>query len=344
MNDTKPGMIGGLFLASCITLLTYANAEAQLLFLDTFEYSVERTSGASDPSGINNEFIHQGGWARAKAVNITGSSRGYLYTVENIPGHAGSFPGKNSNNVLSVESRPASMGGQTDFYLQFGDENAPRDTIPANVWFQFWIYSNRHDDPTNQNDQLSAYDGRFKFIYPCNGPYPCQQGQINWLNTLGHTTGEPHWSNQDNRELFMTTVDPYTNMINYHPAPEWNQYKIGQTDVSENISPNRWTLVKIHYDTSTTSGAYEAWMRPLGGQWVKVADWVDGQTPNFSWIIPSGSVGGHRVFRMPTTIDGPDSWVYLDDFAMSTTEASLPVYDDMPTLAPPFPPVNLRAE
>lgn len=81
-------------------------------------------------------------------------------------------------------------------------------------------------------------------------------------------------------------------------------------------------------------------MKPLGGRWMKVAEWIDGQTPNFSWIIPTQNVGGHRVFRMPTTIEGADSWIYMDDFAMATTEDSLPVYDGE-IVAPPSPPVDL---
>lgn len=325
--------------AASVTLLANTHAQAELIFFDDFEYAVERNA-LSDPTGINNAFTNQGGWNRAKAVNITGSARGYLYTVTQIPGYRGTLPGRNSTRALAIESRPVAMGGQTDFYLQFGDETAPLNTVPGDVWFQFWVYSNRYDDPTNQNDQLSTYDNRFKFIYPCRGPYPCQQNQINWLNTMGFSTGEPYWSNENNTELFITTVDPYNTMIDYQLAPDWDQYKIGHTDVSENIAPNRWTLVKIHYDTSTTRGAFEAWMKPLGGQWVKVAEWIDGQTPNFSWAIPEQNVGGHRVFRMPTTVDNADSWIYMDDFAMATTEESLPVYDGE-VIAPPSPPVDL---
>ena len=296
-----------------------------LLFFDSFEYSVSRNN-AADPSGTNNPFTAQGGWTRVKSENTTGSHNGYIYTTSTIPGYNGPFPGTNSNSVLAVESLPASMGSQTDFYLQYGDENAAANTVPGNVWFQFWIYSNNYDDPMNQNDQISQFDGRLKFIYPCNGPYPCQQGNISWLNCLGMTTGEPFWANEDSTELFMTTVDPYDLYIDYRAAPDWNRFKLGQTDVSENITPNRWTLVKIHYDTSSTSGVFEAWMKPIGGSWTKVSEWIDGQTPDFSWNIPVQDIGGHRVFRMPTTVDDFDSWLYLDDFAMATSESDLPVY------------------
>ncbi|MEW8027766.1 MAG: PKD domain-containing protein [Candidatus Thiodiazotropha sp.] len=292
-------------------------------FFDDFEYSIERDS-SSDPSGENNAFVTQGGWSHVKAVNITGSHNGFLYTVDEIPGYSGSFPGNDSNRVLAIEARPASMGSQTDFYLQFGDENLPAGSVPADVWFQFWIYPNYYDDPTDTDDQLSAYDGRFKFIYPCKGGYPCAQENLAWLYSLGHTTGEPYWANTDNRELYMTTTD--LRYADYQLAPDYNQFKLGQTDVSENITPNRWTLVKIHIDTSTTSASYEGWVKPFGGSWVKVAEWIDGVTPDFSWNIPAGDVGGHRVFRIPTTMDDFDSWIYLDDFAMTASEADLPVY------------------
>ncbi|MCK4816889.1 hypothetical protein KA005_14055, partial [bacterium] len=88
-------------------------------------------------------------------------------------------------------------------------------------------------------------------------------------------------------------------------------------------------LVKVHLDTSTSSGRFESWLKPLGGDWVKVVDWVDGQN-GLSWTV--ASPGGHRVFRMPTTIgratrtDLYDSWMYLDDFTMANSESDLPVY------------------
>ena len=292
-------------------------------FYDSFEYSVARNG---DPSTAYDTFVNQGGWEHVKGENMPNNSgKGYLYTVTQIPGYNGTFPGRNSNSVLAMESLPDSLGFQTDYYLQFGNGQVA-NAVPGDIWFQFWIYPNRYDDPTNQNDQMSIFENRFKFIYPCDGGYPCQDGNIKWLNTLGFTTGEPFWANTDNTELFITTMDPYATEINYDLAPPYDAHKIGQTDVSENITPNRWTLVKIHYDTSTTSGTFEAWLKPMGGSWVKVAEWIDGVTPNFSWDVPAGEVGGHRMFRMPTTVDDHDSWIYMDDFAMATTEADLPVY------------------
>jgi hypothetical protein len=69
---------------------------------------------------------------------------------------------------------------------------------------------------------------------------------------------------------------------------------------------------------------------------VKVAEWIDGVTPDFSWKIPADKVGGYKTFRIPTTLghfgekakDNKDSWIYLDDFAMASSEDLLPKYPD----------------
>ena len=147
---------------------------------------------------------------------------------------------------------------------------------------------------------------------------------------MGHTTGEPYWANTDFQKLFMTSLEPYNVSAVYERAKIWNQFKLGQTDVSEHLESNRWTLVKIHYDTSgkhNSQGIYEAWLKPMDGSWTKVADWKGGMTPDFSWPLDkAGGYGGHGMFRMPTTVDKFDSWIYLDDFAMASSEEGLPRY------------------
>ena len=74
----------------------------------------------------------------------------------------------------------------------------------------------------------------------------------------------------------------------------------------------------------------------MGGGWTKVVEWIDGVTPVFTWTVSAAHVGGHRAFRMPTTMgrasgSGYDSWYYMDDFAMAISEAALPQYSDAPT-------------
>ena len=70
---------------------------------------------------------------------------------------------------------------------------------------------------------------------------------------------------------------------------------------------------------------------------------IGGRTPGFTWDIPSASVGGHRVLRMPTTVDH-DYRMYINDFVMATTESDLPVYGTSGTNPIPAPqaPTSVR--
>jgi hypothetical protein len=314
---------------------TNSNSSSVPIFLDDFEYIVKRDVNDGG------EKFKSNGWFYVKAINATKNAKGkgYLYTTDRIPGFKGKFPGKDSRRVLAMEALPTSEGGQTDFYLQYGSTRGPVNTIPANVWFQFWIYPNYYDDPDDKEDQLSGFTNRNKFIYPCgvpsakNGDYPCKTYEQNWMVLLGGVSASPFWSklNDPSSDLFVKAQQ--LDHVKYTGGKPWNAFKIGQTDLAERIVANRWTLVKLHFDTSTTSGKWEAWLKPLGKDWVKVAEWIDGVTPSFNWKIPSESVGGHRVFRMPTTVNNGnnktgsyDSWVYLDDFVMAGSEQALPVY------------------
>jgi hypothetical protein len=116
---------------------------------------------------------------------------------------------------------------------------------------------------------------------------------------------------------------------------------VGSLNAAEWVKRNRWTLVKMHFNTTRTSGnSWEVWLRPYGGAWTKVSEWIGGRTPGFTWDIPSESVGGHRVLRMPTTVGTPtgqyyDYWMYMDDFVIATSEADLPVYPDVLLPRPP---------
>jgi hypothetical protein len=300
-----------------------------VMFYDNFDYVV----GRDDPSA-SDLFKNLGGWRWAKTQQSFGSGRGYLYTTDRIPGYSGTFPGRNSNRVLVMEARPATLGGQTDFYLQYGEIDFPADTIPANVWFQFWIYPNYYDDPNNQEDQLSQFSWKNKFIYPCDGSYPCSTNK--WLVEMGSNSNSPLRDEIGEGNFFTYLGDARVGSINNANDPNtWWRDRPGQTNTNEYIAMNRWNLVKIHLDTSQPSGnTYEMWIKPMGGQWSKVAEWIGNVTPGFTWDIPAEQVGGHRVFRMPTTMPGGvgtadlllDSWIYMDDFAMATSESELPVY------------------
>lgn len=314
-----------------------------LIFYDRFEYEVKRDELNPKPA-----FITEGKWSGVKSQNSSGRGCGWLYTTDRIPGYKGQFPGRDSKRVLGIEARPQTFKTQTDFYLQFGDPRGPANQVPGNVWFQFWLYINHYDDPEDKEDQLSGFERGDKWIYPSvDGGYPTWPV---WLLCIGRTSHvlledrqKTFWPEVPEHDLLWQVItgsrDENRNFCAYaeiKKAPTWDRFKLGQTSLDERMVANRWTLVKFHVDTSTASGKAEMWLRPLGGKWVKVMEWIDGVTPDFAWKIPEQKVGGYRVFRMPTTIgsfgerakDNRDSWIYMDDFAMAADEEALPKYPD----------------
>ena len=297
------------------------------MFFDGFEYSVDRSN-----ANALSIFQQSGGWNSGKTQQSSSGARGYLYTVDRVPGYDLAFPGGSSTRVLAMESLPGSLNGQTDFYLQYGngDSAAYDNAVPGNAWFQFWIYINYY------GDQLSRLDGGNKFFYPCNSSYPCHTGK--WLLSFGADGYLPTSQSlgiPSSGALFTNIAqlqDGAAQIDNTRYAYE-DRWKLGQANTTMHVSPNRWTLVKIHIDTSTSAGNYEMWMKPMGGQWTKVVEWLSGVTPGFNWTINPGFIGGHRVLRMPTTVGSGtperprwDSWVYIDDFAIARSEQGLPQY------------------
>ena len=328
-----------VFVCALFILISFSvNAKsviAELLFFDDFEYVVNRENSPL-PGMTNNAFVTQGGWRAAKAENISGRGQGYLSTATSIPGYSGSMPGTNSTYVLRMQT--LNVYGGSDFWLQYGGIVA--NTVPADVWFQFWIYINRHP----ASGEISAIENRHKFIYPA-GPdgWPAWP---KWLLSFSarsyNTTNAMPFGDPTTGEAFIVMRDMAgEGAPNYQPAYPDNHWKLGPNagEVSNaHIPQNEWYLVKIHMDTSdNSSGVMEVWLKTLGGEWRKTTEWIGGATPNFTW---SGfGAGGHYGFRMPTTIgwsnrsDG--AFYYMDDFAMAITEDSLPVYSYAVPIAPP---------
>jgi hypothetical protein len=316
------------FLVVAIALLLLENsARARVVFSDRFEYAVSR----SDTNAV--ELFKQNGWSHAKTQQSSKGAHGYLHTVTSIPGYSGPFPGTNSSRVLALEALPRTLQvgpiGQTDFYLQLGgNSSAYDDYIPGDVWFQFWIY------PQNSGSQLSTYGARNKFLYVCNTDYPCHSHL--WMLMSGSPTYNPDkmfpLGHPSRGEFFWTLRNAagVGSIKNSSGDPDASD-NISSPNPSEWMRQNRWTLVKMHMrTTSTTGNAFEAWLRPYGGSWVKVSEWIGGVTPGFTWNIPAEHVGGHRVLRMPTTVSDNDYMLYMDDFVMATAESDLPVYPDGP--------------
>jgi len=241
-----------------------------------------------------------------------------------------------------METLPESLQGQTDFYLQYGSRSGPPGQVPANVWFQFWIYINR------SNSQISNILGG-KFIYPSrDGVYPAtnrnsERGNCyHWLFTLGDWSKEPFGVQGSDGQGFFSNRPP---RADFRAASEYltNKDKLGPnlgnpTDFV--LEPNRWYLVKVHIDTSGKSplapagqGVFEVWMRGKDQPWRKTAEWLGGKTTNFTWPLLPRADEASKTFRMPTTVGGvtsrwADYWIYLDDFAMAALEGDLPVCGD----------------
>ena len=328
-----------LAIATVVAVFVFGSSttRARVVFFDGFEYAVNRTA----PDVV--QLFQSHGWSFAK-THPSGQANGYLSTVTSIPGYSGPFPGTNSSRVLLLEALPGSLGGQTDFYLQYGGSAQPANTIPGDVWIQFWMY------PQYYGNQLSRYGTRNKFLYVCNTDYPCHSHL--WMVSQGAQTYDrvnafPR-GNPSQGDFFWNTssASGVSQIINTR-GDEYTQDTMGQSNTTEWMRANRWTLVKMRFNTTRTSGnSWETWLRPMGGSWTKVADWVGG-TPGFTWNVPSESVGGHRVLRMPTTVGGVtsqlyDYWLYMDDFVLATTEADLPVYADAGTGTAPGAPTNVR--
>lgn len=312
------------FTQSCSTTPPPPPTGAGIVLRDNFDYVVSRTD-----LNAANVFVNQNvGWTHVKTQQNASGAHGYLYTTNTIPGFTGQFPG-GGPRVLAMEALPSQLGGQTDFYLGMGNGGLATfdNYIPGDVWIQFWIYVLR--DATHP----SSFGTRDKFLYPCNGDYGCHTHK--WMvmadsATYRGATEAAMWprGNPSLGEFFWVTrqSDGVSELINTTGDPD-QPGNIGPQSITEWVRPNRWTLVKMHFNTTRTTGnSWEVWLKPQGSTLVtKVAEWIGGVTPGFTWNIPAASVGGHRVMRMPSTVDH-DFWIYMDDFVIARTEAALPVY------------------
>ena len=269
------------------------------VFRDTFDYVVDRNVAGA-------EAIFQAhGWVGCKTQqDTTRHPNGYIYTVDAIPNQT-----PITGRALCLEALPTTLGGQTDFYLEGG-------ALPANVWFRFNLFIN------HVPGQESIMDEQ-KFIYACNGDYPCHD--YRWMLSLATNSADPLWQTVDGSQgdCFLNlsanptySADTVTNAASTNVGYEW---RMGQNNLTERVRPNRWQEITLHIDTSTNNGIYEAWIND-----VKVAEYISGQN-GFQWNIPAPS--GHAHFRMPTTVGrtsgGPDNWMYLQNFRIAESKGSL---------------------
>lgn len=311
-----------------------------VLFFDDFDYVVNRAAAANDADGPV-IFTTTGPWESYKDLRTSNpGAGGYLYTVDAIPGYSGVIPG-NSGRMLCVECLAESVAPysvppnirETDFYLQLGQEAGADGFIPADVWFQYWLYTS----DSAAVSQESRFDNGSKWLYPSRNAYPSTD--FSWLLSRSARSGEKGdgttWATVDT-----ATGDSYP--IVYSETADANPFgeapeHLGRNESLQVIPTNQFVLVKVHLNTSGLQGVFEEWQRPLGGNWTKTAEWVGGTGPgSFTWPLDASDNLGHKCLRFPTTmrwrdygggdIRGGDSWSYLADFAMAGSEANLPTY------------------
>jgi len=310
------------------------------LFFDNFNYTV--TNSYSNAAANRAAFL-AAGWSSVRSDNVwpaysDGSGaetpHGDLFTldVSAIPGFSGSAPGSNSR-ALCLQSKAGTDAAQTDFFLGYGSTIGD---VPANVYFQFWLRVAR------DGSHPSQFHFREKFIYPTRNTYPATEGNNggHWLFELCGDSSEPSYVAVSNpgeafglsRDDTIVSDRPYISTS--FAIANGSTNHLGQNiSTAKMFNPNEWVEIRIHYDTSGASGVYELWRRTVGQPWTKLSEWIDGVTANFAWAITAPFRDGHAGFIMPSTMPGAnttplyDAWMYMQDFAIATSAASLPKYE-----------------
>lgn len=283
----------------------------QPIFFDDFEINAARTA---NPTSL----FTQRGWAGMKATNTNGNgASGYIYTQTDAA---------RGSRVLAMEARPTQATppagwsyAQTDMYMQYGNETGPF-VIPPDVWFQFWVQ-------TTPDSRVGPAD---KMIYPCRTNYACSIGNMSWLLVMGRQVNEPYGGPSQLPPVgqwHLGVVTESANDPNAYEGP-WNAKKLNQNLNHMRFQNGRWYQFKMHFNLAGAQGSWEAWVRERGTTaWTKFADYRGGVFPaGFTWPTTAAERQGHRIMRMPTTVNGQDgdSTTLWDDFAIAATEADLP--------------------
>lgn len=323
------------------------------LFFDDFDYTVGRLEegGENNTSGSAYTTFTNAGWqgVRRAPTDVEGTEiPAYLYTVSDAEmrattGYAGAMPGGPSERCLKHEFvQPDSTHYGTDNWLQYG--NGTTTTMPGNAWFQFWIYVNR------SGDEMSSFESRQKFIYPANWTTTDQAWIVslsaNSFDGLAITASETNGQPVNTNGCYIVIGDGnatgkhnFQGEIKDEPGEDTRWLGPGPdgfvTPANALLPMNAWRLVKIHLDTTSNAGgaAFEAWMAPIGGPFVKVSEFIDGVTPDFTWQgFDSAYESGRPGVRLFTTagwdtgIHDLEQFFYLKDFAIATAEGDLPTY------------------
>jgi hypothetical protein len=280
------------------------------LFADSFNYSV-----AQNPATLpqnNNAFVNTGGWSYSKAVNLTGSSVGYIYTE---------FNAARGKQVAAFEI-PNDGSNQSDYYL------GKNVNLPANCWIKMRLLGTPGSNFSSHVSQPEQR--RNKFLYPSpTGSWPVNISTERWMcgisrqTAWGLTYGLPGAPEDGS---FMLTCAAATR-ANY-PPQSGNEEEMGHNLSNHTwFTGNEWHDILMHIDISGSQGIYEMWgKRATESVWIKHANWVGGVTPSgFTWPIPVEMHADQVGIRIPTTWGNgtglaPQCKLLMDEFAIYASD------------------------
>jgi hypothetical protein len=319
-------------------VLAPLSVSATVIFSDNFE-----ANSAGDITCATLESTNGYTFCREDPDRATNPSS--ISIAASIPGSNVPFP--SGSRAMRVFSDGLTL--QTDAgVLVSGSTNY----IPANAWWQVAMYVNNFG-----NEVTIANTRPMKLFYPCNASYPCNTNYF-LIETSVPTSYEPFNSTTlpvpSNGDMWLISRDNMMGTANWTGASEpGNADKLGQTNLSERIRPNRWNIVRCHSDFRIPSSAkLDCWIGPKGSALTHVLSWHGG-TPvagyAFTWTIPEAR--GHQSLFWPSTVPAGGStgsrlYMYFDDFYLATSESDLPNYSGNPggDVTPPVAPVGLRIQ
>lgn len=220
---------------------------------------------------------------------------------------------------------------QTDVTLRTGSGESEKydNYIPPVAWFQVCLYLNC------SVAELSTTTGRtMKFFYPCASIYPCHDNY--WLLEMGTNSYNPFWASHgdpSDGNLYIASQAKSTGNPYWAGGPQENRHKLGQTSLAEWIKPNRWNVLRCKTDFSNMKAAQLDYrIKAKGSVLTNVMNGHGGTAVKgsaFTWTLPSAKAS--RVMSIPTTgpapnRSGPETFMYLDDFIIATSEDDLPDY------------------
>lgn len=294
------------------------------LFFDDFGYTLNRV----DTFATKLAAVQAAGWSYMKDNNLSDGAKGYLYTASSIPGYSGTIPGS-SGRVLVVEREAEDGDGNGDLWLGYGDyadaATEAEAAIPSTLWLQYW----QRTDPGTP-----APNGKLWYPIPAypgtRTGYPGSADEMPWFMTMGTSTLDPDGSSGTSPSF----ADGYTYRLEANRSdrtswPAYNQWKLGPNLVSGDamfMHPGTFYLHKMYFNTSGPTGRWEWWKRALGVmEWTKMAEFIPGVTPNFTWNTIPQERNGFRYMKWPVT-STPANTFQITDICWAAAEADLPVY------------------